>query len=112
MKNLLCLARLDRANISEGFQIYYLNDVLDDLAQELCPLALQAEVKPTFKSIAASKIKIQGNEAQLYRLLYNIASNAIQYTPSGGRVTIELDSTANEEIVRVRDTGIGISAED
>jgi len=78
VKNLLCLARLDRANISEGFQIYYLNDVLDDLAQELCPLALQAEVKLTFKSIAASKIKIQGNEAQLYRLLYNMPRQAVE----------------------------------
>jgi signal transduction histidine kinase len=37
--------------------------------------------------------------------------NAIQYTPSGGRVTVILDCSGRSALIQVRDTGIGIAPE-
>nr|WP_158413285.1 two-component system sensor histidine kinase RppB [Baaleninema simplex] len=110
--DLLYLARLDRKQDTTKLQRFYLNDILEDLAQELVPLASKANVNLEIKSTAVPKLEVAGREAQLYRAIYNIASNAVRYTPSGGCVTVDLDSTSSEAIVQIRDTGIGISAED
>ena len=42
------------------------------------------------------------------RILNNLVSNAIKYTPCGGQVTATLWGTASESFVTIRDTGIGI----
>ncbi|MDC0834042.1 ATP-binding protein [Geitlerinema sp. CS-897] len=110
--DLLYLARLDRKQDTTKLQRFYLNDILEDLAQELVTLASKANVNLEIKSTAVPKLEVAGREAQLYRAIYNIASNAVRYTPSGGCVIVDLDSTSSEAIVQIRDTGIGISAED
>jgi CheY-like chemotaxis protein len=46
-------------------------------------------------------------------VLYNYISNAIKFTPEGGRVTIRTQAQADETFrLEVEDTGIGIAAED
>jgi signal transduction histidine kinase len=46
------------------------------------------------------------------QVLRNLVDNAIQYTESGGRISLEAESDANSVRVRVRDTGVGIPAPD
>jgi signal transduction histidine kinase len=54
---------------------------------------------------------IKGDEHQLAQMIRNLLENAIQYTPPGGRVTLELGRTATETRLRVEDTGVGIPQE-
>lgn len=56
---------------------------------------------------------IFGNADMLEQALENLVANAVKYTRSGGKVTVEF-SKASEQMVgiRIRDTGIGISRED
>ena len=42
-------------------------------------------------------------------MVTNIVTNAIQYTPRGGRIEIELAIEGSSAVLRVTDTGIGIS---
>jgi two-component system sensor histidine kinase VicK len=53
-----------------------------------------------------------GDADLLDRLLDNLVSNALQYTPSGGRVTVCAERDGGCLRVTVADTGIGIPAED
>jgi PAS domain S-box-containing protein len=74
-----------------------------------------------FASIAASKsleLQVRSGEESLYsdpalveQIMKNLVSNAIKYTPAGGRVVIS--SRREDDSVRldVRDTGIGIAAD-
>jgi heavy metal sensor kinase len=57
-------------------------------------------------------LPVKGDPIALRRLFLILIDNALKYTPSGGRVTVRLrrvDGTGNFE---VRDTGVGIAAED
>jgi signal transduction histidine kinase/CheY-like chemotaxis protein len=55
---------------------------------------------------------IQADAAKVKRILYNLVSNAIKFTPEGGRVTLEAQERGNMVEISVSDTGIGISPED
>jgi two-component system sensor histidine kinase VicK len=45
------------------------------------------------------------------RVLNNLVSNAVKYTPEGGRVSVALRRTNGDAYVQVSDTGIGIPEE-
>jgi len=55
---------------------------------------------------------IQADQNSMEGILNNLISNAIKYTPDGGRVTISLDDDDSFVKVSVTDTGIGIKGED
>ena len=54
----------------------------------------------------------QLNQSLFTRILLNLVSNAVHYTPRGGTVSVTADIEGDFLLVRVKDTGIGISAED
>ncbi len=53
----------------------------------------------------------EGDEDRLGQVLTNLVSNAIQYTPEGGTVTLSARLVGDQIQVSVTDTGIGISPE-
>lgn len=55
---------------------------------------------------------VAGSEAELYGALLNLVSNAVRYTPAGGRITVCWQRRAQGAgVFEVRDTGIGIARE-
>jgi two-component system, sensor histidine kinase and response regulator len=50
--------------------------------------------------------------SRMARVIDNLVSNAIKYTPAEGRVEVTVEVTAHHIIVRVADTGLGIPAKD
>ena len=52
------------------------------------------------------------NQDLFTHIMLNLVSNAIRFTPDGGRVTVSADIEGEELVVRVQDTGIGISQEE
>ena len=55
---------------------------------------------------------VLGDEDRLGQVLINLAGNALQYTPTGGQVEISARRLNADIQVAVRDTGIGLAAED
>lgn len=109
--DLLLLARFDKQLPLRPEQCC-LNEVVDDLVEEFAAMAIAAGV--------ILKCYIQGNQSvvivcdidQIYRLVSNLIVNAIKYTPKEGEVTVFLSSNDNYAIIKVEDTGIGISAKE
>jgi signal transduction histidine kinase len=55
---------------------------------------------------------IQGDKTQLDRVLWNLMSNAIKFTPSGGKIFVRSRRDDGHFCVSVQDTGTGIARED
>jgi signal transduction histidine kinase len=83
--------------------ISLLVELYDDVAQEK-DIAVTAAIDPS------GQVTADRNRLQL--LLSNLLDNALKYTPNGGRVEIAAEFHPNEVRITVRDTGIGIDADD
>jgi signal transduction histidine kinase len=54
---------------------------------------------------------IHGDGARVQQVVWNLVSNAIKFTPSGGQVFVELTDDGSSVELRVRDTGIGVDSD-
>ena len=55
---------------------------------------------------------VYGNVTALEEMILNIIKNALTYTPKGGSVEVSIKHTFDEVLLSVRDTGLGIPAND
>jgi signal transduction histidine kinase/CheY-like chemotaxis protein len=62
--------------------------------------------------VQADLAPIDGDERKIKQVIFNLLSNAVKFTPGGGRVEVVARQVDNEVHVAVRDTGVGIAAED
>jgi len=61
--------------------------------------------------LAPEPVWIAGDAQRLAQVLTNLIGNAIKFTDGGGRVEVQVEVTDGEALLRVRDTGRGISPE-
>ena len=66
----------------------------------------------TCGSRSQHQLDVRGDRDLLFEAVANLVDNAIKFTPEGGRVDIELIRGDDETIVRVSDTGSGISEQE
>ncbi|MGZ8196850.1 MAG: hybrid sensor histidine kinase/response regulator [Burkholderiales bacterium] len=59
-------------------------------------------------SLPPQATSIYGDKLRLVQIFVNLLTNAIKYTPEGGRIDIQATSDANEVTIAVTDTGVGI----
>ena len=111
VSDLLLLSRLDREIRAGDRNICILQDIIADIEEELAALALQKGVSLTSNIQSPTSVEVMGNEEQLYRAIFNLVANAINYTPAGGQITIALSKSNRQALIEVRDTGIGIAPE-
>ena len=62
-------------------------------------------------NLPAEPIIVYADPTRLTQVLLNLLSNAIKYTEPGGRIWLTAARDQNEVVFRVKDTGIGISAD-
>jgi signal transduction histidine kinase/CheY-like chemotaxis protein len=62
-------------------------------------------------SLDSTPDPITADPDRLQQVAWNLVSNAIKFTPSGGRVTVRLESVADELRLTVGDTGVGLAPE-
>jgi signal transduction histidine kinase len=59
-----------------------------------------------------SPITVQGDESQLQRALDNVLDNSLKFTPPLGQISLSLAAEGETAVIVVRDSGIGIPADD
>ncbi len=61
--------------------------------------------------IVGPSLSVEGDPTRLAQVVGNLLDNAVKYTPSGGRVTVGVAKEEGQAVVRVTDSGAGISPE-
>jgi PAS domain S-box-containing protein len=74
------------------------------VAARQAQLTVEAEIAPNLP-------RVWGEVTCLRRVLDNLLSNAIKFTPPGGRISVRVGCEAEQVILQVTDTGIGIPAD-
>jgi PAS domain S-box-containing protein len=62
-------------------------------------------------ALAAAQPCVDGDQARLQQVLWNIIRNAIKFTPACGRITVRTENRDGEFLLRCIDAGIGIAPE-
>jgi signal transduction histidine kinase len=65
-----------------------------------------------FSEDLGSNLRANGDEMALLRLLGVLLDNAVKYTPAPGSIELTLAQSDHAGIIKIRDTGIGIAADD
>jgi signal transduction histidine kinase len=63
------------------------------------------------QSVPAHPLLVEGDRVRLVQVVSNLLTNAIRYTPEGGKVIVRLDEQDGVAIVTVADNGIGLHAD-
>lgn len=109
VEDLLLMARMEAKALSTPPAPINLAEVVQDAAPALTELATRAGNHCSV--VALAPLWVQGYESLLFRLVFNLAENAIKYTPEGGTIEVTLEQQDGSAVLQVKDNGPGIAAE-
>ena len=104
--DLLFVARLDANGLQLQFADVHVDEIVREALESVAALArsreveLVAEVEPV--------PAVSGDKERLGQLVGNLVSNALKFTPPGGRMTVRTFVDGSHAVIEVADTGIGI----
>lgn len=107
----LDLAKMEAGKMQVHLEDVSINDLSEGLFKQFEPLAekknieMQRRIDPNLGLLRQDPDKIR-------RILQNLISNAIKFTPEGGRILLKADPDGEFVLLAVSDTGVGIAPED
>ncbi|NLX92107.1 MAG: cell wall metabolism sensor histidine kinase WalK [Firmicutes bacterium] len=111
VRDLLVLSQLDyqKANWTreKSDLITLVEEVLEQIEMEAKSKGINLRRK-----MPGEKVKVFLDRDKIKQVILNLLDNAVKFTPSGGRVDVEVTKDESFAFVSIRDTGIGIPAED
>jgi signal transduction histidine kinase len=107
--NILDLSRFEATKMD--IETLQLSDVIEDSVAGITPLAQDKGVEVEV-AMPEGLPQIRGSSKRLQQVVTNLVANAIKFTPTGGKVSLQVRDTNDYFEVEVVDTGIGISADD
>ena len=106
--DLLDLAQIQAGTLTVEQKPQDVEGLIRDCIEMLRPLAAARDLK----GMTSAGLHVRCDRERVLQILSNLVGNAIKFTPEGGAIFIEAQSTGNEARFSVRDTGQGISEEE
>jgi signal transduction histidine kinase len=111
ISDLLDLSRLDAGGLRLNLAEMDVRSVVAAVYENSQPAALAKSIAFTLAA-EPSELKIWGDAHRLEMVITNLVSNAIKFTPVGGRIEVRVTDLEEGVAVEVEDTGPGIAPED
>ncbi len=107
--DLLDVARISMGKIELQRERVALSEVvglaIEALRERLEQRELHLEVQP-----GPQGLYVEGDRVRLTQVFDNLLSNALKYTPRGGRIPVRIEADGEAAVVRIADSGFGIPA--
>lgn len=117
INQVLDMSKIENENYIEKIETFNLKTFTDELSQIYCELAKKKKQDYRLRYENLKNEYVKSNIVSLQRIFTNIVSNAIKYTPKGGKIEIVVRELENNKADRksyqleVKDNGVGISKE-
>ncbi len=111
IENLMLLTRADLGEATLSLERTNAAECLERASRKGSILA-EAKQVAFSERVPEKPVWIPGDSSSLERLFLILLDNAVKYTPAGGCIDVNLRSQDGFAIAEIRDTGIGIAAED
>ena len=113
VEDLLQLAKIDAAEYRQQYQCIavQIQPLLNAVVHELSPVWRQKQLSVTVEA-PDQLLSALTDPDRLKQILVNLVDNAVKYTPDGGKILVKASQEADEVKFTVKDSGIGIPAED
>jgi len=109
VEDLLDVSRLESRRMQLSSADVEMNELADDVVADF---RAQTRNHDVFLRRAGVPVVVEGDRERLEQVLVNLISNAIKYTPQGGRITVSVERAGADARVSVQDPGIGIPTEE
>jgi signal transduction histidine kinase/CheY-like chemotaxis protein len=110
LDDLLDVSRISRGKIALHLERIDLRRVLDAAVEASRPMIEQMGHALNV-SVPATPVFVDADPVRCAQVFSNLLTNAAKYTPSGGRITLQLDDRSEAVEVSIADNGIGIASE-
>lgn len=109
---LLDISSIESGKYKYDFKRTELDTIVAEVTRDFEPLAVKSNVSLLFEKTGAGTAIVSADRERIRWVLNNLIENGIRYTPAGGSVRVTTELAPGRAYVKVRDTGIGIAAED
>lgn len=111
INNVLDISKIEAGKMDLKYETFCVSETIDEVRMLISPLAHSKMIKIEY-SVPPKPWKIQADRLKFKQILFNLASNAIKFTPNNGKITINASEKEGNVEISVKDTGIGISPQD
>lgn len=111
INTILDLSKIEAGMVSLDLDAVDLDELLVTSVALLSGLAQEGGIDLQL-GLPTNRAEINGDFVKLRQVMLNVLSNAIKFTPPGGKVAVSASATANGVAIIVADTGCGISEAD
>jgi len=110
LDDLLDVARIMQGKIRLSIEHLELTEIVNNAVETSRPL-IESRGQELTISLATMPQWIEGDRVRLAQVLSNLLNNAAKYTGEGGKITLSVMHSGSDVVIKVLDTGIGISPE-
>jgi anti-sigma regulatory factor (Ser/Thr protein kinase) len=108
LDSLLDISRLDVVGVKPEIRVFPLGPLFERLADSNRRAAVDRNLTLRFRPTA---LWVESDPVMIERIIANLVSNALRYTPPGGRILIAARQRGEDVLIEVRDSGMGIAPE-
>jgi signal transduction histidine kinase len=113
INDFLNISKIEQGTMTYNFSSVDLGKMLNELVEEFTVSAGKKKIDLTLTMPENETFLVTADEGKIRQILSNLIDNAIKYTPMGKvHITIERSSDHSRVIVKVTDSGIGLSQDD
>jgi len=103
------LARYEGENLSLNKEYFVISDLTNTIIKSF---ENEFRNRNITLSTEISEQNVEADKDKIAQVIVNIISNALKYTPDGGKIDISMEGDSNSITISIKDTGIGIAKED